>query len=90
MYSDTELAREFKERRSTASLALLTNGVATHWNMSKQGEPAGPTISAELFALHRGIIKVNDIQHFSLSIGYDIGEPSTVYKDNASTIKVIT
>eukprot|EP00957_Ditylum_brightwellii_P196079 14939412-Ditylum_brightwellii.AAC.1 len=57
MYSDADLARELRERRSTISIALFTNGVATHWDISKQGEPTGDTTSAELFALHKGILK---------------------------------
>eukprot|EP00957_Ditylum_brightwellii_P101367 7725226-Ditylum_brightwellii.AAC.1 len=35
IYSDAGLARELRERRSTISIALLTNGVATHWDISK-------------------------------------------------------
>eukprot|EP00957_Ditylum_brightwellii_P010690 809325-Ditylum_brightwellii.AAC.1 len=38
-YTDAVLARELRERRSTNSIALLTNGVATHWEISKQPEP---------------------------------------------------
>eukprot|EP00957_Ditylum_brightwellii_P190089 14471497-Ditylum_brightwellii.AAC.1 len=83
MYSDADLARELRERRSTTSIDLLTNGVATHWDISKQGEPIGATTSAELFALHKGILKVNDIRNFSSTIGYSIGALSTVYEDNA-------
>eukprot|EP00957_Ditylum_brightwellii_P070597 5363846-Ditylum_brightwellii.AAC.1 len=90
MYSDADLARELRERRSTTSITLLTNGVATHWDISKQGEPTGATTSAELFVLHKGIIKVSDICNFSLSIGYSIGDPSTIYEDNAGTINAIT
>eukprot|EP00957_Ditylum_brightwellii_P136691 10423834-Ditylum_brightwellii.AAC.1 len=37
MYSDANLVRESRERRSTTSIALLTNGAATHWDISKQG-----------------------------------------------------
>eukprot|EP00957_Ditylum_brightwellii_P038655 2922201-Ditylum_brightwellii.AAC.1 len=83
MYLDADLARELRERRSTTSIALLTNGAATYWDISKQGEPTGTTTSAELFALHKGIIKVNDIYNFTSSIGCSIGNPSTVYEDNA-------
>eukprot|EP00957_Ditylum_brightwellii_P163803 12470695-Ditylum_brightwellii.AAC.1 len=83
MYSDTDLARELRERISTTSIALLTSGVATYWDISKQGEPTGATISADLFALYKGIIKVSDIYNFSSSIGYAIGEPSTRYEENA-------
>eukprot|EP00957_Ditylum_brightwellii_P145607 11086589-Ditylum_brightwellii.AAC.1 len=36
MYSDADLARDLRERRSTTSIALLINGVATHWDISKQ------------------------------------------------------
>eukprot|EP00957_Ditylum_brightwellii_P081864 6227167-Ditylum_brightwellii.AAC.1 len=90
MYSDADLARELRERRPTTSIALLTDGVATHWDISKQGEPTGATNSAEFFALHKGIIKVSNIRNFSSSIGYSIGDPSAVYEDSASTIKAIT
>eukprot|EP00957_Ditylum_brightwellii_P001678 130068-Ditylum_brightwellii.AAC.1 len=90
MYSDADLTRELRERRSTASIALLTNGFATHWDISKQGEPTGATTSAELFAIHKGILKVSDIHNFSSSIGYSIGNPTTVYEDNAGSIKAIT
>eukprot|EP00957_Ditylum_brightwellii_P000701 55328-Ditylum_brightwellii.AAC.1 len=57
MYSDADLARALRERRSTTSIALLTNGVATRWDISKHGEPTGATTSAEFFALHKGILK---------------------------------
>eukprot|EP00957_Ditylum_brightwellii_P039825 3015395-Ditylum_brightwellii.AAC.1 len=57
MYSDADLDRESRERRSTTSIALLTNGIANHWDISKQGEPTGVTTIAELFALHKGILK---------------------------------
>eukprot|EP00957_Ditylum_brightwellii_P018839 1415870-Ditylum_brightwellii.AAC.1 len=77
IYSDADLARELRERRSSTSIALLTNGVATHWDISKQSEPTGATTSAELFALHKGITKVSNIRNFSSTIGYSIGEPST-------------
>eukprot|EP00957_Ditylum_brightwellii_P043345 3285504-Ditylum_brightwellii.AAC.1 len=90
MYSDANLAREWREWRSTTSIALLTNGVSTHWDIFKQGEPTGATTSAELFALHKGVIKVSDIHNFSSFIGYSIGDPSTVYEENAFTIKAIT
>eukprot|EP00957_Ditylum_brightwellii_P169397 12892996-Ditylum_brightwellii.AAC.1 len=83
MYSDADLARELRERRSTISIALLTNDVATHWDISKHGKPTGATTSAESFALHKGILKVSDIRNFSSSIGYSIGDLSTVYEDNA-------
>eukprot|EP00957_Ditylum_brightwellii_P139127 10604894-Ditylum_brightwellii.AAC.1 len=83
MYSDADLARELGERRSTTSISLLTNGVVTHWGISKQGEPTDTTTSTELFALHKGVIKVSDILNFSSSKGYAIGQPSTVYEENA-------
>eukprot|EP00957_Ditylum_brightwellii_P014336 1078946-Ditylum_brightwellii.AAC.1 len=83
MYSDTDLTRELKERRSTTSIALLTSGVPTHWDISKQDEPTGATTSAESFALHKGILKASDNRNFSSTIGYSIGDPSTVYADNA-------
>eukprot|EP00957_Ditylum_brightwellii_P089935 6849237-Ditylum_brightwellii.AAC.1 len=73
MYSDADLARELRKRRSTTSIVLFTNGVATHWNNSKQG-----------------ILKVSDIRNFISSIRYSIGDPSTIYEDNAGTIKAIT
>eukprot|EP00957_Ditylum_brightwellii_P021793 1644388-Ditylum_brightwellii.AAC.1 len=57
MYSDADLARYLRERRSTTSIALLTNGVTTHWDISKQGKPIGAITSAELFAVHKGILK---------------------------------
>eukprot|EP00957_Ditylum_brightwellii_P056554 4287695-Ditylum_brightwellii.AAC.1 len=57
MYSDADLARESRERRSTTSIVLLTYGVATHWDISKQGEPTGATTRKELFTLHKGILK---------------------------------
>eukprot|EP00957_Ditylum_brightwellii_P009519 718464-Ditylum_brightwellii.AAC.1 len=56
-YTNADLARELRERRSTTSIALLTNGVATHWETSKQSEPTGATFSAKLFALHKGVSK---------------------------------
>eukprot|EP00957_Ditylum_brightwellii_P129487 9877141-Ditylum_brightwellii.AAC.1 len=83
MYSDADLARELRERRSTTSIALLTNSVATYWDISKQGKPTGATTRPELIALHKGIIKVSDIRNFSSCIGYSTGNPSTVYEDNA-------
>eukprot|EP00957_Ditylum_brightwellii_P174761 13306731-Ditylum_brightwellii.AAC.2 len=43
MYSDADLARELRERRSTTSLALLPNEVAIHCDISKQGESTGAT-----------------------------------------------
>eukprot|EP00957_Ditylum_brightwellii_P030892 2340920-Ditylum_brightwellii.AAC.2 len=90
LYSDADLAREFRERRSTTSITLLTNGVATHWDISKQGKPIGATTSAGLSALHKGVLKVSDTRNVSLSLGYPIGESSLVYEDNACTIKAIT
>eukprot|EP00957_Ditylum_brightwellii_P121453 9262660-Ditylum_brightwellii.AAC.1 len=89
MCSDADLARVLRERRSTTSIALLTNSVATNWDISKQGEPTGATTGAELFALHKGIIKFSDTRNFSSSIGYSTGDPSTVYEDIAGTIKAI-
>eukprot|EP00957_Ditylum_brightwellii_P015866 1195000-Ditylum_brightwellii.AAC.1 len=35
MYSDRDLSRELRERRSTTSIALLTNDVASYWDISK-------------------------------------------------------
>eukprot|EP00957_Ditylum_brightwellii_P043264 3278555-Ditylum_brightwellii.AAC.1 len=61
MYSVADLARELREMRSTTSIALLKNGVATHWDIFKQGETTGVTTSTELFALHKGVIKVSEI-----------------------------
>eukprot|EP00957_Ditylum_brightwellii_P184837 14078061-Ditylum_brightwellii.AAC.1 len=77
MYLDADLAIELRERRSTTSIALLTNGVATNWDISRQGEPTGATTSTKLFALQKGILNVSDICNFSSTIGYSIGEPST-------------
>eukprot|EP00957_Ditylum_brightwellii_P010194 770433-Ditylum_brightwellii.AAC.1 len=71
MYSDANLDRELRERRFTTSIALLTNDVATHWDVSMKGDTTGVTTSAGLFTLHKG-------------------DPSTVYEDNADTIKAIT
>eukprot|EP00957_Ditylum_brightwellii_P209603 15362422-Ditylum_brightwellii.AAC.2 len=90
MYSDEDLAREQREKRSITLIALLTSGVATHWDISKQGEPTSATTSTELFALHKGAIKGSDICNFSSSIQYAIGKPSSVYEDNTGTIKTIT
>eukprot|EP00957_Ditylum_brightwellii_P027140 2052201-Ditylum_brightwellii.AAC.1 len=64
--------------------------VGTHWDISKQGEPTAATFSAELFALHKGVIKVSDIRNFSSSLGYSIGKPSLSYEDNTGTTKAIT
>eukprot|EP00957_Ditylum_brightwellii_P010837 821399-Ditylum_brightwellii.AAC.1 len=61
MYSDADLDRELRERRSTIGIALLTNDVATHSDISKQGESTGAATSAELFALHKGILTISDI-----------------------------
>eukprot|EP00957_Ditylum_brightwellii_P186677 14213941-Ditylum_brightwellii.AAC.1 len=69
---------------------LSENTIATHWDISNQCEPTGATNSTELFAFHKGIIKVSDICNFSSSIGYFIGDPSTLYEDNVGTIKAIT
>eukprot|EP00957_Ditylum_brightwellii_P087097 6629005-Ditylum_brightwellii.AAC.1 len=69
IYSDADLARELRERRSTTYIALVTNGVVTHWNISNQGEPIGATISAALFALHKVIIKISDICNSAHSLG---------------------
>eukprot|EP00957_Ditylum_brightwellii_P131904 10058501-Ditylum_brightwellii.AAC.1 len=63
MYSDADLSRELRERRSTTSISLLTNGVATYWDISKQSKPTGATNSAELFALHKGVLKASDIRN---------------------------
>eukprot|EP00957_Ditylum_brightwellii_P075584 5744924-Ditylum_brightwellii.AAC.1 len=68
MYSDVDLPRELRERRSTTSIALLANGVATHWDISKQGKPTGAITIAELFALHNCIINGSDIRNFSSSL----------------------
>eukprot|EP00957_Ditylum_brightwellii_P157286 11970136-Ditylum_brightwellii.AAC.1 len=57
MYSDADLARESRESISTTSIVFLTNGVATHWDISKQGKPTRATTSAELFALNKGVLK---------------------------------
>eukprot|EP00957_Ditylum_brightwellii_P158575 12070381-Ditylum_brightwellii.AAC.1 len=38
MYSDANIAGDIRERSSTTSLALLTNGVVKHWDISKHGE----------------------------------------------------
>eukprot|EP00957_Ditylum_brightwellii_P054210 4106077-Ditylum_brightwellii.AAC.1 len=84
MYSDADLARKLKERRSTTSIALVTNGIATHWDILKQGGHIGAATSIELFARHKGIFKVSDIHNFSSSIGYSIEDPSTFYEDNIS------
>eukprot|EP00957_Ditylum_brightwellii_P089398 6806968-Ditylum_brightwellii.AAC.1 len=75
-YTDADLARELRERRSSPSIALLTNGVATHWEISKQSESIGATSSAELFTFHKGVSKVSDLRNSSSSIGYPIGDPS--------------
>eukprot|EP00957_Ditylum_brightwellii_P197239 15027184-Ditylum_brightwellii.AAC.1 len=83
MYSDADLARELRKRRSTTSIALYTNVVAAHWDISKQDKSIGATISADLFILHKGIIKISDICNFSSSIGYSLEDPSTVYEDIA-------
>eukprot|EP00957_Ditylum_brightwellii_P147324 11218295-Ditylum_brightwellii.AAC.1 len=40
--------------------------------------------------LGKSIIKVSDIRNFSSSIGYSIGDPSTVYEGDVGTIKAIT
>eukprot|EP00957_Ditylum_brightwellii_P093333 7107357-Ditylum_brightwellii.AAC.1 len=90
IYSDVDLARELRERRSTTSIDLLTNGVATHLDIFNQGEPTGATTNVEIFALHKGIIKASDIRNFSSSIGCSIGDPSSVHKDNIGTVKAIT
>eukprot|EP00957_Ditylum_brightwellii_P034170 2589335-Ditylum_brightwellii.AAC.1 len=56
-YTDADLAKRLWERRSTTSIALLTNGVTIHLEIFKQSKPTGATSSAELFALHKGVSK---------------------------------
>eukprot|EP00957_Ditylum_brightwellii_P064732 4912847-Ditylum_brightwellii.AAC.1 len=83
MHSDTDIARELRERRLTTSIAIVTNGKATHWDISKQGKPTGATTSAELFAFYKAVLKFSDIRNFSSSLGYPNGKPSLAYEDNA-------
>eukprot|EP00957_Ditylum_brightwellii_P141027 10743952-Ditylum_brightwellii.AAC.1 len=47
-YDDADLAHNLRDRKSTFSIVITTNQVATHWKISKQPGPADTTTSAEL------------------------------------------
>eukprot|EP00957_Ditylum_brightwellii_P185693 14138309-Ditylum_brightwellii.AAC.1 len=72
MYSDADLVKELRERRSATSIALLTNGVATHWNITKQGTIKA-IISDQVTTTHRY---------------HDVKISSVVYHKQKGTIKV--
>eukprot|EP00957_Ditylum_brightwellii_P107583 8207974-Ditylum_brightwellii.AAC.1 len=87
---DADLTHDLRDRRSTSSIVITTNQVATHWEISKQPELAGSTIIAELCSAEKGIIKSVDVRHVSSSIGYPNCELTIVHEDNAGTAKAIS
>eukprot|EP00957_Ditylum_brightwellii_P162675 12387785-Ditylum_brightwellii.AAC.1 len=89
-YNDADLAHDLCDQQSTTSIVLLVNGIATHWYCDKQPEPTGATSGSELVALCSGVICTSDARNFAISLGYPIGKPTKLYKDNAGTIKAIT
>eukprot|EP00957_Ditylum_brightwellii_P091256 6948181-Ditylum_brightwellii.AAC.1 len=59
MYSDADLDRELRKKRSTTSIAFLTNVVVTHWDISKQGKPTGATTSGTAKAITLDRVKIS-------------------------------
>eukprot|EP00957_Ditylum_brightwellii_P134403 10246565-Ditylum_brightwellii.AAC.1 len=60
-YNDADLAQDVRDRKSTSSIAIITNKVVTHLKISKQPEPTGATASAELCSADKGIAKAVDV-----------------------------
>eukprot|EP00957_Ditylum_brightwellii_P108465 8273288-Ditylum_brightwellii.AAC.1 len=46
-YNDADPACTLRDKRSISSIIIITNHIATHWEISKQLEPTSVTTSAE-------------------------------------------
>eukprot|EP00957_Ditylum_brightwellii_P056743 4300266-Ditylum_brightwellii.AAC.1 len=73
-YDDADLAQDLRYRRSASFILIITNQVATHWEISKQHKLTGVASSSELCIAYKGIVKAVDIRNFSASIGYPMCE----------------
>eukprot|EP00957_Ditylum_brightwellii_P153322 11668632-Ditylum_brightwellii.AAC.1 len=87
--ANADLACDLRDTRSTTSNIITVNGVTTHWYNVKQPEPTNATSNAELMGLHKIVNTTSNIRKFSTSIGYPIGEPTTLYEDTVGTIRAI-
>lgn len=87
-YTDSDYASDKNDRKSTTGLAFFANDALISWTSQKQSIIAVSSTEAEYVALASGAKEALWLRRFANELGYPQVEPTTIYVDNESAIKL--
>jgi hypothetical protein len=88
-YCDADFAADITDRKFRTGYVILLNGGPVMWCSQKQSITATSTTKAEYVAAWAATRQVIWIHDFLAEIGYPLSQPTPVYSDNQSCIRLI-
>jgi hypothetical protein len=88
-YCDADFAADLTDRKSRTGYAIFLNGGPVIWSSQKQTVTAISTTEAEYVATWAATRQVIWIRDFFAEIGYPVANPTPLYFDNQSCIRLI-
>ena len=85
-YTDADLARDLRCRRSVSSNIVEYNGTAVAWGSHKQTVPGTCTNITETTSIYKGVKRTLEIRRFLESMNDSVSGPTPVFEDNQATI----
>ena len=85
-YTDADLARDLRCRRSVSSNVVEYNGTAVAWGSHKQTVPGTCTNITETTSIYKGVKRTLEIRRFLESMNDSVSGPTPVFEDNQATI----
>jgi len=87
-YCDSDWGGDTADSKSTTGYIVLVNNNIISWNTKKQPTVALSSAEAELMALVEVTKEIAWLSMLLTELNYNINQPSTIYVDNQSTIKM--
>lgn len=88
-YSDSDFASDIDTRKSTSGTLILLNNSPIIWKSRKQSTVATSTTNAEFVAASVNCAEVIWVRSFLKELGREQKNPTLLYLDNQSAIKLI-
>ena len=85
-YTDADLARDLRCRRSVSSDIVEYNGTAVAWGSHKQTVPGTCTNITETTSIYKGVKRTLEIRRFLESMNDGVSGPTPIFEDNQATI----
>jgi len=87
-YTDADWGGDKNDRKSTSGYVFKVFGNTVSWGSRKQSTVSLSSTEAEYIALAHGICEAKWIRHLLNELGIKYSEPTPIYEDNQSCIKV--